>query len=653
MKYFLTTLASIAFIATNAQFFNPKEYDWEKAQYENVTVDDSTDMYILLNKQLFNYYYEDNGLMEHYLFHKKIHINSSDAIEGLNKIYVSQSEDNLIQFKARSISPGGKITEIKEDKILKGVDEDSEQEYLYFAFEGLEIGSQIEFFYIKNISPRLNGVTFEVQGGYPTKRVEIDVISPWNLVMASKVYNMDQQFEKDTAIEEQRIFFHTDSLAPLKKESTAFRDANYVRVIYKLDENLYNHKKNIVAYSHISQNVVDNVNRELSKKEIKALSKIEKEIDKFEPENQVSDIRRIENYLKTNYQYIDVSNEILTNIASIYNNKAFNQYGGLLVYNHLLKNKGIDYKLVYTTDRSEEPFDPDFESNAYMDNLLLYIPDEDSYLDFTSPLSRMGYTDAMNTSNYGLFIEEVKLNENPVAVATTEFIPAKPASFTTDSMDVRVEFGEDLYENSLFLKRVLTGYTAAIYQPLFSFIRDEDSKKEFQESILTYINSEAEVKDMEILNGSANMLGVKPLTVSGKLEGANYMEKAGPNFLFKIGSLIGPQSEMYDENEERVMDIESDHTRTYIRKITFTIPDGYEISGLEDLKMDVKLAYKDDSSSSRFASDYTKDGNTITVSIVEYYNEVKYPKDLFEDYKKVINAAADFNKKTLLLKKAS
>lgn len=652
MKNILTGLMAFTALATSAQFFDAKNYDWDEAAYESVTVDDSTDMYILLNKQLFNFYYENNTLKEHYLFHKKMHINSSDAIEGLNKVYISQSEDNLIQFKARAISPSGKVTEITEDKILKGVDEDSEQEYIYFAIEGLEVGSQMEYFYVKNIDPRLNGITLDVQSGFPTKRVEIDVISPWNLVMASKVYKFEQQFEKDTTLEEeQRIFFHADSLPPLKKEATAFREANYIRIIYKLDENLYNGKKDIVAYSHISQNVVDNVNRELSKKEKKALAKIEKEIAKFEPENEVSEIRKIENYLKTNYNFINVSNELLTNIASIYDNKAFNQYGGLLVYHNLLRNKGIDYKLVYTSDRSEMPFDPDFESNVYMDDLLIYFLEEDSYLDFSSPLSRMGYVSAMNTANHGLFIEEVKLNESPVAVATTEFIPAKPASFTTDSMDVKVEFGDDLYENSLFLKRVLTGYTAAVYQPLFTLIRDEDAKKEFQESILTYINSEAEVESMEIENGTANMLGVKPLVVSGKLKGANYMEKAGPNYLFKVGSLIGPQSEMYDENEERVMDIESDHARTYVRKITFTIPEGYEISGLEELEMDVKLMFNDETSS-RFVSDYTMEGNSVTVNIFEYYNEVKYPKEVFEEYKKVINAAADFNKKTLLLKKA-
>lgn len=653
MKYVLSTLIALALGTLNAQFFDAEAYDWKKAEYENVSVDDSTDIYVLLSKKLYNYYYDNSSLKEQFLLHKKMYINSSDAVDNLNTIYISQSNDNLVKFKARAINPAGKITEITEDKILKGVDEDSEQEYIYFAMEGLEIGSQIEYFYIKDINPNLNGVSSELQGNFPVKRVEFDIITPWNLVMASKVYNTDLTLSEDTTSEEQkRIYLNIDSLAPLKNEPTAFKEANLIRVAYKLDQNLYTGKKNLITYGEISQNVVNNVNSELSKKEIKVLAKIEKEIASFEPEIEVNDIRKIENYLKSNYQFVRVSNPVLYNIENIYKNKAFNDLGALILYTRLLKRKGIEYKMVYTSDRSEMAFDPDFETNIYLDELMLYFPEEDLYLEQTNSMSRAGYVSALYTGNFGLFIEEVALNDNVVAVATTEMIPFQPSNFTIDSMDVKAVFGDDLFENDLDVKRVLTGYTAGIYQPLLSLILDEDDKKDFEESILTYINSDAEVKDLEILNGKANLLGVKPLVAKGILEDANYMEKAGPNFLFKVGTLIGPQSEMYDEEEERKMDVESDHCRTYIRKITFDIPVGYEVSGLEALAIDEKLMYKEEISS-RFVSTYTQEGNTVIINIEEHYNEIKYPKELFDDYKKVINAAADFNKLTLLFKKAS
>ncbi len=652
MRKLLSILCTFCTISLSAQFFDSKNYDWDEALYEKVTVDDSTDLYIILDKEVFNFYYNDNSLEEEYLYHRKLFVNSDDAIEGLNKIYIAQSKDDLIQFKARSISPAGKIIEITEDKILKGVDEDSEREYVYFAMEGLEVGSQVEYFYIKKIEPGLNGVSREVQGYFPIKRSEIDVITPWNLVMASKTYNLKQNFETDTTLEEQnRIYFRADSIEPMEDEPNSFRDAHLGWLVFKLDQNLYTGKKNIVAYSHIAQNVVNNINGELSRKDEKTLEKIEKAIAKFEPEIEVSKARKIENYLKSNFQFVDVGNPVLSEIASINENKAFNQLGGLRLYTRLFKRAGIDYKIVYTSDRSELPFDPDFESNMFLDAMLIYVVEDDDYMDITDPLSRLGYVSDQYTSNHGLFIEEMQLNDNVVGVSTTEFIPAKGADFTIDSMEINVLFADDLFDNNLDIKRVLSGYTAAFYQPLLSFIRDEDSKKEFRESLLKYINSEAEVADLTIDNGNGNMLGVKPLVARGKLESASFVEKAGNNYLFKVGTLIGPQVEMYADEGERKLDVESDHARTYIRKIVFSVPEGYEVSGLEDLKMDVKLMYKEEVSS-RFESDYSVDGDIVTVSILEYYNEVHYPKEIFEEYREVINAAADFNKKTLLLKKA-
>ena len=53
----------------------------------------------------------------------------------------------------------------------------------------------------------------------------------------------------------------------------------------------------------------------------------------------------------------------------------------------------------------------------------------------------------------------------------------------------------------------------------------------------------------------------------------------------------------------------------------------------------------------QFISDYTFENNVVKVIIDEYYNRVDWPVDLFEDYKRVINAAADFNKVVLYIEK--
>ena len=50
-----------------------------------------------------------------------------------------------------------------------------------------------------------------------------------------------------------------------------------------------------------------------------------------------------------------------------------------------------------------------------------------------------------------------------------------------------------------------------------------------------------------------------------------------------------------------------------------------------------------------FKCDYELNGNVLSVKNIEYYDALNYPIEKFEDYKSVINAAADFNKIVVVL----
>ena len=53
----------------------------------------------------------------------------------------------------------------------------------------------------------------------------------------------------------------------------------------------------------------------------------------------------------------------------------------------------------------------------------------------------------------------------------------------------------------------------------------------------------------------------------------------------------------------------------------------------------------------QFVSNYKKNGDEIIVENTEFYNIINYPLDKFEEYKDVINAAADFNKIVIVVMK--
>ena len=71
---------------------------------------------------------------------------------------------------------------------------------------------------------------------------------------------------------------------------------------------------------------------------------------------------------------------------------------------------------------------------------------------------------------------------------------------------------------------------------------------------------------------------------------------------------------------------------------------------LDELKMNI--FYEENGNKSMgFVSDYEVDGDQVNVSIKEYYKQLDYPLKDFDQFRRIINAAADFNKKVLIFEK--
>jgi len=213
---------------------------------------------------------------------------------------------------------------------------------------------------------------------------------------------------------------------------------------------------------------------------------------------------------------------------------------------------------------------------------------------------------------------------------------------------VRVDFKSNILSPKVDISRQMFGYYAQYFQPYYSYVTEEDKKK-LTESIMEGFIPGMEIKDILVENAGKDYFGVKPLIAKSSFSGETIMENAGGKYLFKIGDLIGPQMEMY-QKEERKQGVESNYNRLYHRVITFDIPEGYKIVNLDALNMDVYTEEKGERVIN-FTSKYTRAGNTITVVIDEYYKKLVFPLDQYENYRKVINAAADFNKITLVLEK--
>ena len=88
--------------------------------------------------------------------------------------------------------------------------------------------------------------------------------------------------------------------------------------------------------------------------------------------------------------------------------------------------------------------------------------------------------------------------------------------------------------------------------------------------------------------------------------------------------------------------------RSYYRTIKVELPEGYQVSNLDELSIDNNFVENGKDLFS-FKSSYELKGQTLKVKADEHYNVNIVSPTLYEEYRKVINSAADFNKITLVL----
>ena len=175
----------------------------------------------------------------------------------------------------------------------------------------------------------------------------------------------------------------------------------------------------------------------------------------------------------------------------------------------------------------------------------------------------------------------------------------------------------------------------------------EENKTELLEGFAKNLDENAVILTKKMNNAEPKLFGIKPLEFVLDFESEAFVEKAGNHYLFKVGDLIGAQIQMYQETE-RKLPLEDEFTRTYYRTINVKIPEGYKVANAEDINIDHSFS-KDGKKVLMFKSFYEMDGDTLKITADEFYNINKISKEFYEDYRQVINSAADFNKVTLIL----
>lgn len=179
---------------------------------------------------------------------------------------------------------------------------------------------------------------------------------------------------------------------------------------------------------------------------------------------------------------------------------------------------------------------------------------------------------------------------------------------------------------------------------------DEEKKQELLKSVMEskatnpdYTNlTAADKTDIDFMRDAG-------FIILSDFSTASLLETAGDKLLLNFGEIIGPQVELYDqENKER--SAESDFNRWYYRRLVFRVPEGYRIANPEASEMKI-TGNAGGETAFGFISSWTYSGDTYTVDIDEYYKRIFIEPSEFAGFRNVVNAAANFNKVVLILEK--
>ena len=72
------------------------------------------------------------------------------------------------------------------------------------------------------------------------------------------------------------------------------------------------------------------------------------------------------------------------------------------------------------------------------------------------------------------------------------------------------------------------------------------------------------------------------------------------------------------------------------------IPKGYKIVNINNLTKDKKFISVDGNVTAQFKSSANFEKNSLSIRISEFYNSLKYEKNRYNEFRDVINAAAEF-----------
>lgn len=628
-------------------------YEWDSIPIPHqLSVSESDDHAVgTKDVRILEYTYDDqqkSDLVMYYTKHLIVKVNTQEGIEQFNRIYVPVGGvSEVVTLKARSVSKNGKVVTLSESDIKISEGESEAKRYRYFAMEGLEPGSEVEYLFQLKYDANLFG-SERLQDDYLKKNVSFDLYVPGNFIFSTRSYNGLPEMIRDSAYAGGE-HFHLSApfIPPLEAERYAAYEANLQRVEYTVRFNTAVSEERVLDWNAAASALYQQY-FSIEKNEKKAVSRVLKQLTLAgDLKNRII---QLDNYLKTHIAIQQSYDDQLENLEFILKNNVANTRGITRLYVQLLTEMNAEPEAVVTTSRYTTRFDATFETWNYLEEVLLFIPSCNLYLAPDNFIARGGLAPQDMEDNDGLFIRPILSGNKNEVKAEVKRIEASHWSVNRHDIYATVHLDPPFDAAKVHLKQEITGHAAEFIQPYYQFMNESDREKLLQ-PLVNIAGEDGKISNLTFRNELENNIPDRPFVIESDLLVASLMEKAGSRILFKIGNLIGEQVEMYSE-DDRQNDVENEFNRGYHREIMFEIPHGYRVKNLDALTLKVE-ATDGDQVPYYFHSSYSVENDTVKVIIQEVYSQIRYPAAKFEEFRKVVNAAADWNKVVLILEKVN
>lgn len=575
--------------------------------------------------------------------HRIIRLLDDKGVEYFNKMTIGAAAGAEIQnVQGRTIKANGKVVSLDKAQIKTNKDEQGTLQY-HLAFEGVEKGDEVEMFYTEKRPFAIFG-TEMMQFSLPVAKAKFQLEVPAHLRFESKGYNGFPATKDTTAGNVNYYTAEQSDIDALEEEEYSDLTPALQRMEYKLAFS-GNSEVRLYTWNDLAKRIYE-IAYTFNDKELKAAEKFLAPLNlkNLAEEEKIKTIEEaIKKEIVVNDELQDDSYRYLTTILE---KKTAGETGMLRLHTACFKAAGIQHEVGLTSNRFQFPVDDKFENWNKLDIYLVYFPKTKEYLMPAAGTLRYPAIPAAARENKGVFCKVTTVGNLTSAIASLRSIAALPLEESANNIEADVSFDAETMEPEIKFRHLFKGYNAFSIREAVTFI-PKDKEKDLALSLVGITENPDDLLSFTFKNkGLEHYSDNKPVEMESKVKADPLMEKAGNKWLFKVGDVIGRQAEMY-QDKKRKLAINMPYAHSLVRDITLNIPEGYKVSNPEA----VRIAVSDKEKSMSFVSDYTLEGSKMVIHINEFYSRSSYPISEIDAFRKVINAAADFNKVTLVMEK--